>query len=344
MNLRISLLVLIIGAWVAVGAVFVIDSDLGTTEDEPAPPFFYNVPVEDIVAIKLENEGNVVSFHYRESINRWYFDESEEYVEIPADLFRFGGITTLLGGPRTQRVLNSEIDNPARYGLDNPVSRYTIGLRNGEERVLLIGNQTPNGESNYAQVENFPALVLVDASWSGVLDRLVYDPPVPEWVFDLNPDEVREVLIFVNNEVIRAYGVDRDTGSYHLCDLPIEKDPCEGTVSVDEEAFRTALEHVAARKIDGAVALGLPDESAFDQYGANADSPYMAIRIERPSESQPNVTEVTRISMTIGDVTPDGQNRYAVANETSDVIRVDREWADGVLELFFGDTDLVASS
>jgi hypothetical protein len=41
--------------------------------------------------------------------------------------------------------------------------------------------------------------------------------------------------------------------------------------------------------------------------------------------------------MTIGDVTEDGKSRYAVANETSDVILVDREWADRVLDLFFGE-------
>lgn len=338
MNLRASLIVLIIGAWVAVGAAWVVDSNIGEEDDAVVqPPFFYNVPVEDIVRISLENEGEEISFHFRESIRRWYIDDSEEFVETPADLFRFGGITTLLGGPRTTRVLSEEFTNPAQYGLDEPSSRYTIGLRDGEDRVLLIGDQTVNGESTYAQIEGFPQLVLVDTSWSGVLDRLVQDPPVPEWLFVLNPDEVREVLLFEDNEVIRAYGIDRETGGYHLCDLPAQVDPCTGSISVDEDAFRSALEHIAARSIDGAVALGLPDESFFEQYGADRDSPYIAIRIESPSATQPNVTEVNRISMTIGDVTPDGIHRYAVANETSDVILVDKEWADRVLELFHGD-------
>ena len=40
--------------------------------------------------------------------------------------------------------------------------------------------------------------------------------------------------------------------------------------------------------------------------------------------------------MTIGDKTEDGESRYAVANETSDVIAVDLQWADRVLDLFFG--------
>ena len=41
--------------------------------------------------------------------------------------------------------------------------------------------------------------------------------------------------------------------------------------------------------------------------------------------------------MTLGDLTDDGSTRYAVANETSDVIKIDAVWADRVLDLFFGD-------
>ena len=253
MNLRVSLILLIVGAWVAVGAAWVVDSGLGGEDAVVQPPYFYNIPVEDIVSIKLENEGAEVSFHYREDIRRWFFDETSEYVEVPADLFRFGGITTLLGGPRTQRVLDTEITDPAQYGLDIPSSRYTIGLRNGTERVLLIGNTTVNGESTYAQNVGFPELVLVDTSWSGVLDRLVNDPPVPEWMFTLNPAEVREILLFENNDIVRAYGLNRDTGKFHVCDLPIQEDPCTGAVEADQDAFLGALELIAERRVNGAV-------------------------------------------------------------------------------------------
>ena len=63
-------------------------------------------------------------------------------------------------------------------------------------------------------------------------------------------------------------------------------------------------------------------------------APYIAVRIENRTAN--NVTEVTRLTMTIGDITKDGAYRYAVANETSDVILIDAEWAERLLELFFG--------
>ena len=335
MNLRVSLILVILSSWVAVAAVFVIDSDVGSATREQDPPFFYNVPVNDLVEIKLETGGETISFHYREQENRWYFDETDEYIEVPTDDFRWGGITTLLSGPRTQRVLSDHIDNPATYGLDDPSSKYTFTLRDGTVRTILIGNPTVNGESTYAKIDDRDLLVTIDASWAGVFDRIVMDPPVPEWMFVLNPEEIREVLLFDDNDVVRAYGIDRATGEYHLCTLPIDGDPCTGDTPVDEAAFMAAMQNIADRQVQGAVVLNLTEESQFVPFGADKNSPYIAIRVERRTGT--NVTEVNRVTMTIGDVTPDGESRYAVANETSDVIKIDRAWADEILELFYGE-------
>lgn len=343
MNLRVSLVLLIIGSWVAVGAAFIVDSNLGSEESEPQPPFFYNIPVDDIVHITLEHNGASIGFHLREDIRRWYFDETEEYVEIPVNNLRFGGITTLLGGPRTQRVLDADLSDPAQYGLDNPSSRYTMTLRDGTERVLLLGDATVDGGANYAQLAGFTDLVLIDISWSGVLNRLVNDPPVPEWLYVLNPDEVREILFFDENEVVRAYGFDRQGLTFSLCDLPVQSEPCSGQLEADQDAFRAALDLIAERRVNGAAALGVDDDAQLAQFGADRDAPYFAIRVERRPGGDTGATEVTRVSMTIGDVTPDGDYRYAVANEAADVILIEREWADQLLDLFSGDP-LVPSS
>jgi hypothetical protein len=324
---------------VAIGATFIIDSDFGEETTNEQPPFFYNIPEEDIVHIMLEYNGDHVGFTYREELRRWFFDEEEDFVDIPANLFRFGGITTLLGGPRTKRLLNTEINNPSEYGLDDPISRYTITLSNNSQQVLLVGDQTPNGESTYAQVEG-----LIDTSWSEVLNRLVQVPPIPDWLYTLEPSTVREILLFEENEITRGYSLDRDAGTYFLCTIPIEGDPCTGTVEADQDAFQAALSLIADHKIDGAAALNLIGEDEFEQFGTGQDDPYFTIRVEQQSDIGSSVTDVTQISMIIGDVTPDGLHRYAVGNETSDVIYIDREWGDQLLELFRGDPLVPASS
>ena len=103
----------------------------------------------------------------------------------------------------------------------------------------------------------------------------------------------------------------------------------------DSEAIDTEIAHFGNPQIIGAVELNLADIEDYEQYGTVLESPYIALRIE--NQSAQNVVEVTRLTMTIGDETEDGLSRFAVANETSDVIMVDKVWADRVLELFYGD-------
>lgn len=331
MSLRVSLILVTVLAYVAIGAAWFVN---GSDDDErfTEPPFFYTIASEDLRGIEIETGGQSVGWHFREGTNRWFFDDLND---VPADLFRWGGITTLLGGPRVNRVISDKFDDPALYGLDNPETSITVTLRDGTVRQLVLGDQTPNLENHYARMIGFPQLVLVDSSWGQVLQRLVTEPPVPEWMFELEPDTVREILLFKKNEVVRAYSRDRETGDWTLCDLPVQGDPCTGAQPADAEAVVSELDHIAERPIQGVVALNLLNPSDFELYETDQDSPYMAIRIEH--QTRPGVTEVNRISMTIGGVTPDGQSRYLVANETSDVVRVEKAWADRVLELFEGD-------
>ena len=331
MSLRFSLVLIIVLSYASIGAAVFIDGDFGET-DAADLPFFYTVSSEDLRTIAIRHGDVEQSWSQRVSERRWYFDGMQD---IPADLNRWGGITTLVGGPKVARTLEESIDDPALYGLDNPGTEITLTLRDGDTRTLQLGNLTPDGEANYARMVGFSQLVLVDYTWGQVLNRLVDEPPYPQWYFTLDPTQAREILFFKENEVVRAYGVDRETGSWHLCDMPIVDDPCTGETAADAEALMLELTHIANRQIDGAVELNLQDQESFAPYDAGINSPYVAIRIEERQQS--GVITVDRVTMTIGGITPDGEGRYMVANETSDVIQVDRAWADHILELFEGE-------
>lgn len=331
MNLRLLLVLITVLSYIAIGATWVITNP-SEEAAEADPPFFYTLAPEDLRNISIDTGEAVSSWSLREEARRWYFDDLEN---IPADLFRWGGITQLLGGPRTQRVLSQEIDDETLYGLDTPSAQFAVTLRDGSEVRLILGDLTPDGSNNYARVEGFPQLVLVDASWGHVLERLVHEPPYPEWFYTLD-GQPREVILFDNNEVQRAYGYARDTDEWFICDIPLETDPCTGTELADAEALTEELEHFGSPIIQGAVALNLGEDVDFIPYGTVIESPYIAVRIENRNP-ETNVIEVTRLTMTIGDLTDDGKSRFAVANETSDVIKVDAAWADRVLELFYGD-------
>ena len=330
MNLRLLLVLITTLSFVAIGVTWFITNP---TEEvsEAQPPFFYTLSPQDLRNIEIDTGDAKSSWSYREENRRWYFDDRED---IPADLFRWGGITQLLGGPRTQRVLSQSIDDESLYGLDAPSATIKVTLRDNTSISLILGNLTPDDGNNYARIVGFPQLVLVDATWGQVLERLVSEPPLPEWYYTLD-GQVREVIMFDNNEVVRAYGYDRTSGTWSVCDIPLATDPCTGAQLADADALNLELAHFGNPEIGGAVVLNLAEDVDFEQYGTTVTSPYIAVRVE--NETSPNVTEVTRLTMTIGNLTPDGKSRYAVANETSDVITIDLEWAERVLNLFFGE-------
>ena len=333
MNLRLLLVLLTVLSYVAIGVTWFLTNPSEEVE-EAESPYFYTVSPDDLRNIEITTGDEKASWSLREDgrQRRWYFDNLND---IPANPYRWGGITQLLGGPRTKRVLGTSNNGDSRYGLDNPSTTISVTLRDQSKIKLILGGLTPDGINHYARLERVEGseLVLVDASWGGVLERLVYDPPVPEWYYTLSGD-VREVILFTNNEVLRAYGFNRDEELWYICTVPLETDPCTGTQLADSDALNEEIEHFGNPIIDGAIALGLDDDDEYIPFGTTVNSPYIAIRVENKNAS--NVTEVTRLTMTIGDKTKDGKSRYAVANETSDVIAVDLKWADRVLDLFFG--------
>jgi hypothetical protein len=334
MNLRFLLVLIIVLSFVSIGVTRFITNP-PVEFKEPDPPFFYTLSPDDLRNISINTGEKVFSWSLREDLRRWYFDDMEN---IPADLYRWGGITQLLGGPRTQRVLEQSFSDLPKYGLDVPSAEFAVTLRDGSVVKLILGNLTPDGENNYAVIEGFPQLVLVNSSWGRVLERLVDEPPYPEWYFSLTGDP-REVILFDNNEVLRAYGYDRDTDIWTICDIEngqLITDPCTGSVLADGDALMTEIEFFGNPQIGGAVALNLQEDVDYIPYGTVLESPYIAVRIENRNPTT-NVIEVRRLTMTIGDLTDNGTNRFAVANETSDVIKIDAKWADRILELFYGD-------
>ncbi len=328
MSLRVSLVLVIAACWIAIGASIVV-KQLGQTERTEQPPFFFTLSPDDLRHISITSGENSTSWHFREDERRWYFDDEKD---VPTALYRWGGITQLLGGPRSQRELKKSVDNPELYGLDNPLLAITVQLRDDRQLTVEMGNLTPDGGAHYARQTGYDELYTVDYSWGDVMLRLVEEPPYPEWFYTMDPNEATEILLFEGNDVTSGYGLDEDLDEWFVCDLPAGDPPCKGTMAADLELVTDYLTHFGNPVIDGAELLNVTDPAAYEPYGVGRDAPYVHIR--REVQVRELLTEVYRTSMIIGGVTPDGNYRYAVANETQDIIRVDREWADKMLTMF----------
>ncbi|MQF85774.1 MAG: DUF4340 domain-containing protein, partial [SAR202 cluster bacterium] len=219
MNLRISLVLIILVSWFSVFGVLVLKSDIGSEKSEDQINYFYRISSGDITNISIRNQDNALSWRLID--NTWYFDNMDG---IPADTFRWGGIIDLLQGPQLYRTLSENIDDKSKYGLEDPSTEISIFLASGDKRTLFIGDATPDLQNNYAYLEGDNKLVMVDSTWKGVLARLVDEPPYPKWMYKLNEEDILEVIIINDNEIKKAYTLKSD--GWYNCIIPLTGTPC----------------------------------------------------------------------------------------------------------------------
>ena len=169
MNYRVSFILVVLVA--IVGGYVVLFQLQNSGEVEPQNPWVYDITFGDITGIKVTHREDTQTFIRSES--GWVFADSGE----PVDNDRWGGVPLLLTGPRSSRVLEEVVQDPASFGLDPPLTHIVVALRSGREIDLFIGDKTPDVRSSYAMVGGSPPLFTVPSDWTDVLTRLVTEPP-----------------------------------------------------------------------------------------------------------------------------------------------------------------------
>ena len=196
-NIRTSILLLAILALIS-GYVFFVDvSTQPPTEDES--PWLYNVDMDDMnrFTITVDDEQAVFS-----AIGNglWQMEKPEGGIPVAGE--RWAGIELILSGPKTRRLLDSEPDDLAPYGLDSPTSRIEIELKDGRIIPLVLGLETPDEGNQYAQVDGFQEVFTVYSGWGHVLGRLIQDPPYPKWYYQLDTSQLTHVALRANEQEV----------------------------------------------------------------------------------------------------------------------------------------------
>ena len=329
MNLRLLLVLLILVSLSSIVVTFIV-TDQSIDRVSGGPPFFYTIPETDIVRLDIDSPTGVMAFELDQKNNYWIFAGDET---MPVDRQRWNGVTTLLGGPRSQRELESSFGDPSLYGLETPDTSVTIGLKDGSFVRLFLGDETPDRSGNYARIEGFPQLVLVSSAWGEVLDGLIADPPIPQWRYDLNVADVTEVVFLIENEVVGALALNIDTDIWHVCNLPLQGDAvCDGDQDIETSVVLDQLNVIADPQFIGVKEVGDTTDDVQAEYGINAESPYATGRFEM--EIQQGLRQANQISITLGDLTEDGKGMYALANEQPDVVVIDAAWGQTIRDFF----------
>ena len=314
MSIRTSIILVIALAMVA-GYVFFIQLRQ-VEEEEEQPPWFYNLDISDLTRIQIEDELGNASFHLGDD-NNWRIGDPEG---IPVGLERWGGITLLLTGPRSRRLLDEQPTELAPYGLDAPPTVVEVDLKDGRSINVLLGLTTPDGQNNYAQVEGFPQVFTVFSGWRESLTKLIDDPPYPVWYYNADATTINRFELFTDEGFLSLI---REGEEWRFND--------DDMAPVDAEELPGILEHLENPEQD----LVAPDTRDLSQYGL--DEPVVSLFLETQKLDDEGFNVISHSRYLIGGLTEDGSDYYAqtVRGEfpLPEIFIVEASWAEALQAL-----------
>ncbi len=313
---RLVLLLAVAAVGVAVW-LFVLDGP-GQPETTPPRARLYSVAQDEVVNVTVQTGTDAVAFEKRDGL--WYFSDDPV---LPVNLDRWGGVVLLLSGPEVERRLPPPAA-PHEFGLDAP-SVVGVGLADGRQISVRLGEETPDGRNVYAQLDGEQNVALVNEPWAGVLLRLAVDPPLPYWHYRVDPARVRLL------EVESADGI-----VAFLLGLPgADGQPSDSVMQGNAASDLTDVQRRIVLSIAGGPATfevarwpaGLSPEST------GLDSPRAFVRVTYelavPLEDKVAVTAV----FAVGERTPGGDGYYAATPDSPLLLTFDAAWVEEVLSL-----------
>jgi len=172
-----AILILLVLLFLLGAGVYYLGSRSGSEETDRRPQM-WAVEEDKIIRIRIElpPSRKAVTFH-KDREGKWrFFDPPAQEV----DKKRWGGILTLVSGPKARRLIAEPAQDLKQYGLDRPSMVITLFLLEEKEPLVIeMGHPTPPGDHYYMKLRNQPALYVMDALYCRVLMRLAEDPPYP---------------------------------------------------------------------------------------------------------------------------------------------------------------------
>jgi len=324
MNIRTSIILVVLLLMVA-GYVFFVQAKV-QPEAKVDAPWFYSVDMADISAIEIDRTGEKAKFSLGDD-ERWHIGEPDGY---PVGLDRWIGVDLLLSGPKSRRLIDSNPGNLSQYGLAEPSLNISIELKSGNGIRILIGSYTPDGENTYVQIDNTNEVFTIFSGWEEVMTRLLEEPPYPEWLYDIEVEEITQIKITKGNPGEGYKGIaffkDKVADSWQF----LGKD--DQLIEMQEASMEKVLS--AFGKPTQAIAAYEPIGVA--QYGLENPSMVVFVQTERLDieDELEEAVAVSQYRFRIGDKTESGDT-YFVQTERgeyiiADVFTANIEWVEGI--------------
>ncbi|MGH2414829.1 MAG: DUF4340 domain-containing protein, partial [Microcystaceae cyanobacterium] len=130
---------------------------------------------QDIKNLKIEVHGKTLEFERTQDVNQpWQMKQPEN---VPASNAAVSFLVNLLNIGKSDRTFKISSEQRQDYGLDQPLARVEIQLKNQEKHELILGKPDFENRFIYAQVapQNQPArelsIILVPRDFQYAVER-----------------------------------------------------------------------------------------------------------------------------------------------------------------------------
>lgn len=239
-SLVTSLVLLVVAAGAGAFAWFgVFQAELKETERKDAEAKAFAFETGDVKSVRLTARGETIRIE-RDG-EHWLLVSP---VTGRAEKSAVEAIVNRLSTLRSREVVAEDHANLAEFGLDAPLFEVVLGLADGGEVTLKVGDENPFDQSNPYVVGGDERVHLADAGLRWPLDKSLFDLRDRALV----THEDREVqTLALSGRDLPGWSVERDGKEWKL------------TTPVQSAADRTAVESILSR-VRGARASGFIDE------------------------------------------------------------------------------------
>ncbi len=305
MNLRLS--ILLVAVLVIFGGTFLVVRLTGSDNVPLTRPWLYRMDDSSLANISVTYQGQTVEYSKKTGTFDWY-------IQGPGGTLVFqklwGGTPLLLSGPRVSREVSEKLDDPANFGLEPPQTRVVVTDRSGNTIEFHLGDATPDTLNQYARLVGDEALFTVPISWGDVINRLATKPPFLR-LFQV--EEARVALIEVTHQAqTTAFRWDPEVEGWRFVGPE--------TVLVSEEKWGDTAQLISGPRVDERVARDLEDPA---QYGL--EPPETRVIVGMPG--------VPPVEFHLGNITEDGQHRYARVSGEPELYSMPIEQAQRIIDL-----------
>ena len=305
MNLRLS--IMLVAVLVIFGGTFLVVRFTGPKERVPDEPWLFKIDDGAITHIAATHKDQTVNYDKKPGSSKWYIQEDPE---VPVFLDKWSGTTLLVSGPRVNRVLADNIDDPAAYGLDPPETKIQVTDRNGNGFEFHLGIPTPDDKNQYARLVGSPKLFTVPAIWAQVITQLATEPPYPR-LYGIEEENMLQILVSHEGRIV-DYRNNRVTKEWSIQGDPV--------VPVFAPKWYETLDLIVYPRVSQVLSETIEDLASYGLDPANTT--VMLIQLDGST-----------VEFHLGTTTPDGQSYYARRAGQPELMIIPASWAQAINEL-----------